>query len=119
MPWIRCENCNLNVFTKGKAWQCPECESPIRKDQTEYVPLATSAKAKIGSKPHLIPTQTNPEQPTYLQMQILIEEIREVKELVKILRWVIPISFSILMIYLTWLGVKVNLSPTLFTPYGG
>ena len=59
------------------------------------------------------------DQPTFVQMQALLQEVREVKELVKVLRWVIPLGFFTLMMYYLWFGVKVNISPTIITPWSG
>lgn len=99
---------------------CTKCnEKKLIEPQDEIEP--TSIKASNYQK------QTNKEsdsqltqnQPTFHQMQVLINEIRELNAYVKILRWIIPLGFTFLIIYIKWIGVKVNVSPTVITPWLG
>ena len=119
MPEIICINCFELVRVKGNSLTCRVCESKSGTDEANYVPLATSAKRISASKAQRYAPEENPEQPTYLQMQTLIDEIREIKKLVSMLRWLVPIGFLIIIANIVVIGVKVNLSPTLFTPFNG
>jgi hypothetical protein len=85
------------VFVNGDSLICLACEG--------------LAEAK--------PTNAKPEQPTYLQMQTLIDEIREIKKSVNGLRWFMWGMFASLLFFFVVIGVKVNLSPTVFTPFNG
>ena len=102
MPDIICLNCFAHVFVNGDSLICLACE-----ELAEAKP--TNAK----------PTNAKPEQPTYLQMQTLIDEIREIKKSVNGLRWFIWGMFASLLFFFVVVGVKVNLSPTVFAPFNG
>lgn len=97
MPEIICINCFAHVFVNGDSLICLACEE--------------LAQAK--------PTNAKPEQPTYLQMQTLIDEIREIKKTVSGLRWFMWGMFASLLFFFVAVGVKVNLSPTVFAPFNG
>ncbi len=92
MPEIICINCFAHVFVNGDSLVCLKCEELPKAD--------------------LIPTAANPEQPTYAQMQTLINETIEVRRSVNQLRWFMWGMWVILIIYFVAVGVKVNLSPT-------
>ena len=102
MPEIICINCFAHVFVNGDSLICLACE-----ELAEAKP--TNAK----------PTNAKTEQPTYLQMQTLIEEIREIKKSVNGLRWFMWGLFLSLLFFFVLVGVKVNLSPTVFAPFSG
>jgi hypothetical protein len=102
MPEIICINCFAHVFVNGDSLICLACE-----ESAEAKP--TNAK----------PTNAKPDQPTYLQMQTLIDEIREIKKQINGLRWFMYSMFIALIILLVAVGVKVNLSPTLITSFTG
>jgi len=99
MPEIICINCFAHVSVKGDSLLCLTCEELPKADVT--------------------PSAASPEQPTYLQMQTLINEIREIKKSVNGLRWFMWGMFLSLLFFFVLVGVKVNLSPTLFTPLNG
>ena len=97
MPEIICINCFAHVFVKDNSLICLAC------------------KDKADSNP----SNTNPQQPTYLQMQNLIDELKEVKKLISGLRWFMYSMFISLIFFFVVVGVKANLSPTLFTTFNG
>ena len=107
MPDIICINCFAHVFVNGDSLICLACEELAEAKPTNAKP--TNAK----------PTNAKPEQPTYLQMQTLIDEIREIKKSVNGLRWFIWGMFASLLFFFVVVGVKVNLSPTVFAPFNG
>lgn len=117
MTWTHCEHCRINVNIKQGEKNCPECGLPtnVSHNQSENSKAVAKPVAKTEIKENL----QSQDQPTYQQIQRLIDEVREIKELVKILRWSIPLGFLFIMIYLKWLGVKVNLSPTIISPFIG
>jgi uncharacterized Zn finger protein (UPF0148 family) len=117
MTWTHCENCRINVNLKQGEKNCPECGIPTSVNHDQSANLKPAAKPV--AKPDIKETLQVQDQPTYQQIQKLIDEVREIKELVKILRWSIPLGFVLVMIYLKWLGVKVNLSPTIISPFIG
>ena len=102
---VECPNCT-RVYRADKLPNCPGCAAKSREVQgtsnQNYTPTAN-------------PVSTNPEQPTYLQMQTLIDEIKEIRRVVNGLRWFMYSMFISLIFFLVVAGVKVNLSPTLFT----
>ena len=118
MPKIICINCFAKVYVKGDSLICWKCED-LESNSTDSVPAKQTSRTRASSKAGSILTVANPEQPTYLQVQTLIDEIREVKKLVSVLRWLVPIGFLIIIANIVVVGVKVNLSPTLYTPFNG
>ena len=52
-------------------------------------------------------------------MQNLIDELKEVKKLISGLRWFMYSMFIGLIFFFVVVGVKANLSPTLFTTFNG
>ena len=122
MAWTRCDNCSINVNLVGRLKNCPRCGlSLVIKDTAPIIsdsPMDAVGEPKV-EKLKIQKNSQDPDQPTFQQMQRLIDEVREIKELVKVLRWVIPSGVLLIMIYLKWLGVKVNLSPTMFVPFVG
>ena len=106
MPWIPkrferiCINCFAHVSVNGDSLLCLTCEELPKADVT--------------------PSAANPEQqPTYAQMQTLINEIRDIKKSVNGLRWFMWGMFLSLLFFFVVVGVTVNLSPTLFAPLNG
>jgi len=99
MPEIICINCFAHVSVKGDSLLCLTCEELPKADAT--------------------PSAATPEQPTYIQIQTLINEIREINKSVNGLRWFMWGMFLSLLFFFVLVGVKVNLSPTLFTPLNG
>jgi hypothetical protein len=87
------------VFVKGDSLLCLTCEDLPQSDS--------------------IPNAPSPEQPTYIQMQTLINEIREIKKSVNNLRWFMWGLLASLLFIFVLVGVNVNLSPTLITPFNG
>ena len=88
MPEIICINCFAHVSVKGDSLLCLTCEELPKVDVT--------------------PSAASPEQqPTYIQMQTLINEIREIKKSVNGLRWFMWGLFVNLLFFFVVVGVKV------------
>lgn len=125
MTWAQCENCNINVNLKGNDTDCPHCGNRLNVTHVEPVNPKLVAKTEFKEIPKAEPKteftagSTNQDQPTYQQIQRLIEEVREIKNLLNVLRWAVPFGFCCIMFYFMWFGVKVNISPTLITPWSG
>ena len=107
---IECQNCG-RFYRADKLATCPGCAAQSREIQETSNQIYTPNANPVGSDL----TTTSPQQPTYLQMQTLIDEIKEIKKLISGLRWFMYSMFISLLFYLVVAGVKVNLSPTLFT----
>ena len=109
---IECQNCG-RFYRADKLATCPGCAAQNREIQESsnqsYTPNSNPVSSDLTAK--------SPQQPTYLQMQTLIDEIKEIKKLISGLRWFMYSMFISLIFFLVVAGVKVNLSPTLFTPF--
>ena len=123
VTWTFCSVCNKNVDINGNSALCIDCGSLLSVSQESSLKInpsptlnvtkpisAVSDVATNGSN-----VASSSDQPTYQQMQTLINEVRDLKGLVDILRWAIPIGFITIILHMWWFGVKVNLSPTIFT----
>ena len=82
---IECQNCG-RFYRADKLATCPGCAAQNREIQESsnqsYTPDAS------------------PQQPTYLQMQTLIDEIKEIKTLISGLRWFMFAMFISLIFFL-------------------
>ena len=96
----------------GKAI-CNSCGNPDISEKPNETVKAT------GLSKYQADVQIGQNQPEFDHTKALLEEVRELKALVKVLRWIVPMGFAFLMIYINWIGVKVNISPTLISPFSG